>query len=163
MIVLDASPLGHWRPAGDATHRTGLLPARPGARTTRRSAFLLSAVFLAAWTSGLVGLAPIIGAFLAGIALNRLVPKQSPLMTRLQFVGDAIFIPFFLVSVGLLVDVTVLGSLRVWALALTFGGAGVRRQEHGGVPRHSRSSSSRAMRPPRSLVSHFHRPQPLWP
>ncbi|GAB5535013.1 MAG: cation:proton antiporter [Rubricoccaceae bacterium] len=83
-------------------------------------AFLLSAVFLAAWTSGLVGLAPIIGAFLAGIALNRLVPKQSPLMTRLQFVGDAIFIPFFLVSVGLLVDVTVLGSLRVWALALTF-------------------------------------------
>ncbi|MEO0557858.1 MAG: cation:proton antiporter [Bacteroidota bacterium] len=84
-------------------------------------AFLLSAVFLAAWTSGLVGLAPIIGAFLAGIALNRLVPKQSPLMTRLQFVGDAIFIPFFLVSVGLLVDVTVLGSLRVWALALTFG------------------------------------------
>ena len=84
-------------------------------------AFLLSAVFLAAWTSGLVGLAPIIGAFLAGIALNRLVPKQSPLMTRLQFVGDAIFIPFFLVSVGLLVDVTVLGSLRVWGLALTFG------------------------------------------
>ena len=83
-------------------------------------AFLLSAVFLAAWTSGLVGLAPIIGAFLAGIALNRLVPKQSPLMTRLQFVGDAIFIPFFLVSVGLLVDVTVLGSLRVWTLALTF-------------------------------------------
>ena len=83
-------------------------------------AFLLSAVFLAAWTSELVGLAPIIGAFLAGIALNRLVPKQSPLMTRLQFVGDAIFIPFFLVSVGLLVDVTVLGSLSVWTLALSF-------------------------------------------
>ena len=104
-----------------------LLPriARAFFRRVRREdnaafAFLLSAVFLAAWTSGLVGLAPIIGAFLAGIALNRLVPKQSPLMTRLQFVGDAIFIPFFLVSVGLLVDVTVLGSLTVWALALTF-------------------------------------------
>lgn len=83
-------------------------------------AFLLAAVFLAAWTASLVGLAPIIGAFLAGIALNRLIPKQSPLMTRLRFVGDAIFVPFFLVSVGLLVDVSVLGSARVWGLALVF-------------------------------------------
>ena len=83
-------------------------------------AFLLAAVFLAAWTASLVGLASIIGAFLAGIALNRLVPKQSPLMTRLRFVGDAIFVPFFLVSVGLLVDVRVLGSLEVWGLALLF-------------------------------------------
>ena len=83
-------------------------------------AFLLAAVFLAAWTAGLAGLAPIIGAFGAGIALNRLVPKRSPLMTRLQFVGNAFLVPFFLVSVGLLVDVSVLGSLRVWGLALLF-------------------------------------------
>ncbi|MEM1115597.1 MAG: cation:proton antiporter [Bacteroidota bacterium] len=83
-------------------------------------AFLLATVFLAAWTASLVGLASIIGAFLAGIALNRLIPKQSPLMTRLRFVGDAIFVPFFLVSVGLLVDVRVLGSLEVWGLALLF-------------------------------------------
>ena len=85
-------------------------------------AFLLAAVFLSAWLASLVGLAPIIGAFIAGIALNRLVPKQSPLMTRLRFVGDAILIPFFLVSVGLLVDVSVLGSLEVWGLALVFTG-----------------------------------------
>ena len=85
-------------------------------------AFLLAAVFLAAWTAGLAGLAPIIGAFLAGIALNRLIPKSSPLMTRLRFVGDAFLIPFFLVSVGLLVDVRVLGSLEVWGLALLFTG-----------------------------------------
>ena len=85
-------------------------------------AFLLAAVFLAAWTAELAGLASIIGAFLAGIALNRLIPKRSPLMTRLRFVGDAILVPFFLVSVGLLVDVRVLGSGEVWGLALLFAG-----------------------------------------
>lgn len=83
-------------------------------------AFLLATVFLSAWLAGLVGLAPIIGAFLAGIALNPLVPRQSPLMTRLTFVGNAVFIPFFLVSVGLLVDVAVLGSAGVWARAGLF-------------------------------------------
>ena len=81
-------------------------------------AFLLAAVFLSAWAASLAGLAPIIGAFVAGIALNRLIPKKSPLMTRLQFVGDAILIPFFLVSVGLLVDVSVLGSGEVWGVAV---------------------------------------------
>jgi len=83
-------------------------------------AFLLAVVFLSAWLAGLVGLAPIIGAFVAGIALNPLVPRQSPLMTRLRFVGDAVFIPFFLISVGLLVDVRVLGSPSVWGLAALF-------------------------------------------
>lgn len=106
-----------------------LLPkaARAFFRRVRREddaafAFLLAAVFLSAWAASLAGLAPIIGAFLAGIALNQLIPKQSPLMTRLQFVGDAILVPFFLVSVGLLVDVGVLGSLEVWGLALLFTG-----------------------------------------
>ncbi|WP_412068994.1 cation:proton antiporter [Rubrivirga sp. IMCC43871] len=83
-------------------------------------AFLLALVFFAAWTASLAGLAPIIGAFLAGIALNPLIPKSSPLMTRLQFVGNAFLVPFFLVSVGLLVDVGVLGSPTVWGLALLF-------------------------------------------
>ena len=85
-------------------------------------AFLLAMVFFAAWTASLAGLAPIIGAFLAGIALNSLIPKQSPLMTRLKFVGNAFLVPFFLVSVGLLVDVSVLGSGEVWGLALLFAG-----------------------------------------
>ncbi len=104
-----------------------LLPkaARAFFRRVRREddaafAFLLAAVFLSAWAADLAGLAPIIGAFLAGIALNRLIPKRSPLMTRLRFVGDAILVPFFLVSVGLLVDVRVLGSGEVWGLALLF-------------------------------------------
>jgi Kef-type K+ transport system membrane component KefB/mannitol/fructose-specific phosphotransferase system IIA component (Ntr-type) len=104
-----------------------LLPkaARAFFRRVRREddaafAFLLASVFLSAWAASLAGLAPIIGAFLAGIALNRLIPKRSPLMTRLRFVGDAILVPFFLVSVGLLVDVRVLGSLQVWTYALLF-------------------------------------------
>ena len=104
-----------------------LLPkaARAFFRRVRREddaafAFLLAAVFLSAWAAELAGLASIIGAFLAGIALNRLIPRQSPLMTRLQFVGDAILVPFFLVSVGLLVDVRVLGSPEVWGLAVLF-------------------------------------------
>ena len=47
---------------------------------------------------------PIIGAFLSGLALNRLIPRTSPLMNRIEFVGNAIFIPFFLIGVGMLID-----------------------------------------------------------
>ena len=46
----------------------------------------------------------IIGAFLSGLALNRLIPQSSPLMNRVEFVGNAIFIPFFLLGVGMLTD-----------------------------------------------------------
>jgi Kef-type K+ transport system membrane component KefB/nucleotide-binding universal stress UspA family protein len=83
--------------------------------------FLMAALFLTAWLAGVVGLAPIIGAFLAGLMMNQFVPAQSPLMTRIKFVGDALFIPFFLVSVGMLIDVRVLfSSVALWGLALTF-------------------------------------------
>lgn len=84
-------------------------------------AFLMAILFLAAWTAELVGLAPIIGAFTAGLLMNRLVPPRSPLMTRIKFVGDALFIPFFLISVGMLIDVRVVfSSLTIWVWALTF-------------------------------------------
>lgn len=82
--------------------------------------FLLAIMFVNAWFADLAGLAPIIGAFLAGLLLNRLVPDSSPLMTKVQFVGNALFIPFFLISVGMLVDVAVLISLDVWIVALLF-------------------------------------------
>jgi Kef-type K+ transport system membrane component KefB/mannitol/fructose-specific phosphotransferase system IIA component (Ntr-type) len=83
--------------------------------------FLMVALFVTAWLAGVVGLAPIIGAFMAGLLMNRLVPPQSPLMTRIKFVGDALLIPFFLISVGLLIDVRVLfSSLSLWGLALVF-------------------------------------------
>ena len=66
--------------------------------------FVLVIVFLGAFLTQLAGLEPIIGAFLAGLAMNRLIPSTSPLMNRIEFVGNAIFIPFFLLSVGMLID-----------------------------------------------------------
>lgn len=66
--------------------------------------FVLAMVFLGAFFAQLAGLEPIIGAFLSGMALNRLIPRTSPLMNRVEFVGNAIFIPFFLLSVGMLID-----------------------------------------------------------
>lgn len=90
---------------------------------TTEYGFLLVVLFVSAYTAQVVGLAPIIGAFLAGLALNRLVPESGTLMSRVQFVGDALLIPFFLISVGLLVDFRVLvESLDVWMAAGVFTG-----------------------------------------
>lgn len=69
--------------------------------------FVLAIVFLSSFAAKLAGIEYIIGAFLAGINLNRLIPKRSPLMNRIDFVGNAIFIPFFLISVGMIVDFSV--------------------------------------------------------
>lgn len=70
--------------------------------------FVLAMVFVAAFLAELAGLEPIIGAFLAGLALNRLVPHNSALMSRIEFIGTALFIPFFLIKVGMLVDPAVI-------------------------------------------------------
>ena len=70
--------------------------------------FVLAMVFLAAWLAELAGVEGIIGAFLAGLALNQLIPHTSALMNRIEFTGNAIFIPFFLISVGMIVDLRVL-------------------------------------------------------
>lgn len=66
--------------------------------------FVLGMVFLGAFLAEAAGLEAIIGAFLAGLALNRLIPHTSPLMNRIEFVGNALFIPFFLIGVGMLID-----------------------------------------------------------
>jgi Kef-type K+ transport system membrane component KefB len=66
--------------------------------------FVLVMVFLGAVLAEAAGIEAIIGAFLSGLALNRLIPNSSPLMNRIDFVGNAIFIPFFLIGVGMLVD-----------------------------------------------------------
>jgi Kef-type K+ transport system membrane component KefB len=66
--------------------------------------FVLVMVFLGAVLAEIAGIEAIIGAFLAGLALNRLIPSTSPLMNRVEFVGNAVFIPFFLIGVGMLVD-----------------------------------------------------------
>jgi Kef-type K+ transport system membrane component KefB len=66
--------------------------------------FVLAMVFLGAVLAEAAGIEAIIGAFLSGLALNRLIPSTSPLMNRIEFVGNAVFIPFFLIGVGMLVD-----------------------------------------------------------
>ena len=70
--------------------------------------FVLSVVFFSAFLAEVGGVEPIIGAFVAGLALNRLIPHSSALMNRIEFMGNALFIPFFLISVGMIVDVRVL-------------------------------------------------------
>lgn len=66
--------------------------------------FVLVMVFLGAVLAELAGIEAIVGAFLSGLALNRLIPSTSSLMNRIEFVGNAVFIPFFLIGVGMLVD-----------------------------------------------------------
>ncbi|TVQ25618.1 MAG: potassium transporter Kef [Spirochaetaceae bacterium] len=81
--------------------------------------FVLAMVFITGYLAHVAGLEPIIGAFLVGLCLNALIPERSLLMTRIHFTGDAIFIPFFLLSVGMLVDVRLLFSdLFTWAVAI---------------------------------------------
>ncbi|MCR2745342.1 cation:proton antiporter [Limnobacter parvus] len=81
--------------------------------------FVLACVFGAASLSYAVGAEPIVGAFLAGLSLNRLIPQNGVLMNRLRFTGEAVFIPFFLISVGMLLDVKIFsGGLRAWGVAL---------------------------------------------
>ena len=70
--------------------------------------FVLSLVFLSAALAELAGMEGIFGAFLAGLVLNRLIPHVSPLMNRTEFVGNALFIPYFLIGVGMLIN---LGAL----------------------------------------------------
>ena len=66
--------------------------------------FVLVMVFLGSFLAQVAGMEAIIGAFLSGLALNHLIPQSSPLMNRVEFVGNAIFIPFFLLGVGMLID-----------------------------------------------------------
>jgi Kef-type K+ transport system membrane component KefB len=84
--------------------------------------FVLVMVFLGAVLAELAGIEAIIGAFLSGLALNRLIPRTSPLMNRIEFVGNAIFIPFFLIGVGMLIDYrlffTDLDTLKVGAVMI---------------------------------------------
>src|SRR5690554_6921011 len=72
--------------------------------------FVLSVVFFSAFLAEIAGLESIIGAFVAGVALNKLIPSSSALMNRIEFIGNSLFIPFFLISVGMIVDLRVIFS-----------------------------------------------------
>lgn len=79
--------------------------------------FVLAIVFLASFLAEAAGIEAIIGAFFAGLVLNTFIPHSSPLMNRIDFVGNALFIPFFLIGVGMLVNFNVLfngwGAIKV--------------------------------------------------
>ena len=92
--------------------------------------FVLAVMFLSAALSEAIGVEGIVGAFIAGLILNRYIPHVSPLMNRIEFTGNAIFIPYFLIGVGMLINVGSLfeGSRMLWVVVLiaffgTFGKA----------------------------------------
>jgi len=70
--------------------------------------FVLALVFLGAALMELAGMEGLLGAFVVGLVLNRLIPHVSPLMNHLEFVGNALFIPYFLIGVGMMIDVRVI-------------------------------------------------------
>lgn len=80
--------------------------------------YVLCVLFLSAAVSEMCGLEGIFGAFLAGLLLNRFIPSVSPLMNRIEFIGNAIFIPYFLIGVGMIIDIRVLfhGVDTLWVV-----------------------------------------------
>lgn len=90
--------------------------------------FVMAMLFMSAVLSESIGLEGIFGAFLSGLILNRYIPHVSPLMNRIEFIGNALFIPYFLIGVGMLINVRLAFSDTsvLWvALAITlFGTAG---------------------------------------
>ena len=92
--------------------------------------FVLAVMFLNAALTDVIGLEGIFGAFFSGLILNRYIPRVSPLMNRIEFIGNALFIPYFLIGVGMLINVGALtqGGRVLWVVALiafvgTFGKA----------------------------------------
>lgn len=78
--------------------------------------FTLAIAFVTAYIAHVIHIEPIIGALMAGFALNRLVPEHSTLMNRLKFVANSIFVPFFLLSVGMLVDIRAFADTEAWTV-----------------------------------------------
>ncbi len=82
--------------------------------------FVLAVTFFCSFMARVIGIEPIVGAFLAGLVLNRMIPASSQLMNRVQFVGNSLFIPFFLLYIGMIVDVEVLlKSPASWIIMAT--------------------------------------------
>ena len=90
--------------------------------------FVMSMLFMSAALSEAVGLEGIFGAFVAGLILNRFIPHVSPLMNRIEFIGNALFIPYFLIGVGMLINLRLLfaggGIVGVVVMIVVFGTVG---------------------------------------
>ena len=95
---------------------------RVGRTRPQRFVFTLALMAIGATVALLGGMEGLIGAFLAGLGLNRLIPARGPLMERLDFVGTTLFIPVFLISIGLNIDPAVLIDPPTIGLGLLFTG-----------------------------------------
>jgi len=103
VIIVGLPPLARWYFRRETTG------------TAATFLFVMTVLFAGAFLAEVAGVEPIIGAFLVGIALNRLIPHNGLLSNRIHFVGEAFLIPFFLLSIGMLVDVRVfLSGPRAW-------------------------------------------------
>lgn len=85
--------------------------------------FILAQVFVSSLIAKVIGLEGILGAFYAGLVLNRMIPGRSTLMRNIRFVGDSIFIPYFLIGVGMLINVGVIFKSWqvIWSAAAMTG------------------------------------------
>lgn len=80
--------------------------------------FIFALLFIVSYFAHFAGLEPIIGAFLVGLSLNRLIPEKSILMNRIHFVGNALFIPYFLISVGMIIEPRAfISDLNTWKVS----------------------------------------------
>ncbi|HVZ86447.1 MAG TPA: cation:proton antiporter, partial [Polyangia bacterium] len=93
---------------------------RVGTDRSYRFIFGVAAFLVGGVLAEAAGIDGIVGAFFAGLGLNRAVPEESPLMDRLQFMGSTLFVPIFLVSVGILLEPRVMVDPRTLGIALVF-------------------------------------------
>lgn len=94
--------------------------AGPGQDATMRLVFVLLCLFVVSSLTQLVGVEPIVGAFIAGLALNRSVPNGGALMERVELLGGALFVPLFLVATGMIIDVRLLLDPAVLGMGAAF-------------------------------------------
>mgnify|MGYP000606044721 CR=1 FL=1 len=84
--------------------------------------FIFTSLFSISYLAHFAGLEPIIGAFLVGLSLNRLIPEKSVLMNRIHFVGESLFIPYFLISVGMIIEPKAfISDFETWKVSIIMG------------------------------------------
>jgi Kef-type K+ transport system membrane component KefB len=94
--------------------------AGPGQGHVQRFVFIVAAMASAGLLAAAGGIEGIVGAFFAGLGLNRLIPNEGQLMERLEFYSSSYFIPAFLISVGMLINPAVLFNLQTILIAALF-------------------------------------------
>jgi Kef-type K+ transport system membrane component KefB len=91
---------------------------RPDVRMAEKALYVLAVLLLLATAAEAIGTEPILGAFLAGVCLNRPLREREALREHVEFAGRLLFVPFFFISTGMLLELEVLGrGGRLWAVA----------------------------------------------